>query len=216
MAASSATWTRTFPCGSCSSPSASRSSPVVEPAGPPVIAPGGPVACSALFQHFSTVVADNAFAPRRSPSMTTNNSRHRRNLTLGILFVPLAVLSSAMAQGTLQPTPQFPLSEGPFVIRQAVQPQHPFTVTGATGAILGLQNGSLEMWALPTKVFSGLHLTAEPAGYPWPLRPNAAAAAIDVPPDHTTITYSHAALTVRPQMFVPSGECDSAKGAMSL
>src|SRR5438128_1894173 len=148
--------------------------------------------------------------------MTTNDSRHRRNLTFGILFVPLAVFSSAMAQGTLQPTPQFPIStgDGSLVIRQAVQPQHPFTVTGATGAILGLQNGSLELWALPTKVFSGLHLMAELAGYPVPIDLNAAAAAIDVRPDHTTITYSHAAITVRQHMFVPAGEGNSAKGAM--
>src|SRR5260370_22294178 len=141
--------------------------------------------------------------------MTTNHSRHRRNL--GILFVPLAVLSSAMAQGTLQPTPQFPLSEGPFVIRQAVQPQHPFTVTGATGAILGLQNGSLEMWALPTKVFSGLHLTAAPAGFPVPIDLNAAAAAIDGRPDQTTITTSPSATTLRQHMFVPAGEGNSPK-----
>src|SRR5260370_4416359 len=168
MAASSATWTRTFPCGSCSSPSASRSSPVVEPAGPPVIAPGGPVACSALFQHFSTVVEDNVFAPRSSTSMTTNHSRHRRNLTLGILFVPLAVLSSAMAQGTLQPTPQFPLSEGPFVIRQALQPQHPFTVTGPTGPIHGLQIRTLATWARRPTVFIGLPWPAGLPGAPLP------------------------------------------------
>ncbi len=87
-------------------------------------------------------------------------------------------------------------------------------MTGATGAILGLQNGSVELWMLPTKVFSNLHLTAELAGYPVPIDLNAAAAAIDVQPDHTTITYSHAAITVRQHMFVPAGENNPAKGAI--
>src|SRR5882757_9686396 len=145
--------------------------------------------------------------------MTMNDSRHRHNLALGILFAPLAILSAA-AQGTLQPMPQFPLSDGPLVIRQAVQPQHPFTVTGSGGVILGLQNGNVEMWALPTKVFSNLHLTAELAGYSVPIDLNAAAASIEVQPDHTTITYSHAAITVRQHMFVPAGNDNTTNGAI--
>src|SRR5260370_13658575 len=118
-------------------------------------------------------------------------TRPRRSLVLGTLLAPLAAFSSATAQGTLQPVPQFPLSDGPLIIRQAVQPQHPFTVTGLTGAILGLQNGNVELWALPTKVFSNLHLSAELDGYTVPIDLNAAAATIDVQPDNTTITYPH-------------------------
>jgi glycogen debranching enzyme len=110
--------------------------------------------------------------------------------------------------------PQFPLSDGPLIIRQAVQPQHPFTVTGSTGAILGLQNGNVELWALPTKVFSNLHLVAELDSYTVPIDLNAAAATIDVQPDHTTITYSHAAITVRQHMFVPAGDSNQTQGAI--
>jgi hypothetical protein len=114
----------------------------------------------------------------------------------------------------LQPIPQFQLSNGPLIIRQAVQPQHPFTVTGSTGAILGLQNGNVELWALPTKIFSNLHLFAELDGYTVPIDLNAAAATIDVQPDHTTITYSHAAITVRQHMFIPAGDNNQAQGAI--
>ena len=114
----------------------------------------------------------------------------------------------------LQPIPQFPLSNGPLIIRQAVQPQHPFTVTGSTGAVLGLQNGNVELWTLPTKVFSNLHLSAELDGYTVPIDLNAAAATIDVQPDHTTITYSHAAITVRQHMFIPAGDNNQAQGAI--
>jgi glycogen debranching enzyme len=141
-------------------------------------------------------------------------SRHRLTLVLSTLLVPLAAFSFASAQGPLQPVPQFPLSDGPLIIRQAVQPQHPFTVTGSTGAILGLQNGNLELWRLPTKVFSDLHLSAELDGYTVPIDLNAAAATIDVQPDHTTITYSHAAITVRQHMFIPAGDTNRAQGAI--
>src|SRR5580704_12187490 len=146
--------------------------------------------------------------------MTTITSRHRCTLAVGTLFATLAPPYSATAQGRLQPVPQFSLSDGPLIIRQAVQPQHPFTVTGSTGAVLGLQNGNVELWALPTKVFSNLHLSAELDGYTVPIDLNAAAATIDVQPDHTTITYSHAAITVRQHMFIPAGENNQAQGAI--
>ena len=145
--------------------------------------------------------------------MIKTSSKRLRICLLGIFFAPLADSLLAAAQRTLQPIPQFPLSDGPLIIRQAVQPQHPFTVTGSTGAILGLQNGNVELWALPTKVFSNLHLSAELDGYTVPIDLNAAAATIDVQPDHTTITYSHAAITVRQHMFVPAGDNNQAEGA---
>ena len=140
--------------------------------------------------------------------------RHYTTMASSILFAMLAVLTTARAQNLFEPVPQFPLSNGPLRIRQAVQPRHPFTVTGLTGAILGLQNGNVELWELPTKVFSNLHLSAEVDGYPVPIDLNAAAATIDVQPDHTSITYSHAAITVRQHMFIPAGESNQAKGAI--
>lgn len=140
--------------------------------------------------------------------------RHYTTMASSILFAMLAVLTTARAQNLFEPVPQFPLSNGPLRIRQAVQPRHPFTVTGLTGAILGLQNGNVELWELPTKVFSNLHLSAEVDGYPVPIDLNAAAATIDVQPDHTSITYSHAAITVRQHMFIPAGEGNQAKGAI--
>jgi glycogen debranching enzyme len=146
--------------------------------------------------------------------MINLSSRCRAILLPGALLAPLVAFSSAIAQGRLQPMTQFPLSNGPLIIRQPVQPRHPFTVTGLTGAILGLQNGNVELWALPTKVFSNLHLTAELDGYTVPIDLNAAAATIDVQPDHTTITYSHAAITVRQHMFIPAGDGNEAHGAI--
>ena len=132
---------------------------------------------------------------------------------LRLLTGILAVAGPAVAQVNLLATKRFPLDRSSMGIRQPVQPDHPFTVTGATGAVLGLQNGSVEIWQLPTKVLSGLRLTAELEGYPVPIDLTAHAAEIEVEPDHTTITYSHAAITVRQHMFVPAGDTNSATGA---
>ena len=131
-------------------------------------------------------------------------------LVLGVLFV---LAGTATGEVRLETTAHFPLATSDMAIRQAVQPDHPFTVTGATGAILGLQNGSVEIWDLPTKVLSGLRLSAQIEGYPVPIDLTQHAAEIEVQPDHTTITYSHAAITVRQHMFVPAGEANPGHGA---
>ncbi len=91
-------------------------------------------------------------------------------------------------------------------------PNHPFTVTGRSGAILGMQDGTVELWQLPVKLFSGLHLRVEVEGYTAPIELNPLAAELTVAPDHSTLTYAHAAITVRQHMFVPAGEGQDAGG----
>ncbi|MDE1177148.1 MAG: glycogen debranching protein [Edaphobacter sp.] len=135
-------------------------------------------------------------------------SRLCRLLSIAMLAVVWTACSpylSAQQHPTLNTVPAFTLSSTAMHIRQAVKPNLPFTVTGSSGAILGLQNGNIELWDLPTKVFSNLQITAELDGYAVPIKLNSIAAAIDVEPDHTTITYSHAAITVRQHMFIPAG-----------
>lgn len=130
-----------------------------------------------------------------------------RSLALILSFFPLAIIAVAQ-QPTLSPVPYFPLASSPMTIHQRAQAKLPFSVTGETGAILGQEDGSFELWQFPVKVFSQLHLTAELEGYPVPIDVTALAATIDAAPDHTTITYSHAAVTVRQHMFLARGSKD--------
>ncbi len=97
------------------------------------------------------------------------------------------------------------LPDGPLTIHSTAIPNRPFTVTGTGGAILGMQDGTAEVWQFPVKFFSNLRLRAEVDGYPTAIDLNSAAATLDVSPDHTTLTYSHSLLTVRQHMFVPAG-----------
>ena len=108
--------------------------------------------------------------------------------------------------GPLRPVPKLPFTTGPLTLSQPAVPNRPFTVTGTGGAILGMQDGTVELWQFPLKFFSGLHLHAEVDGYPVPIDLNSNTATLQVSPDHTTLTYSHAAITVKQHMFVPAGE----------
>ncbi len=112
---------------------------------------------------------------------------------------------SASAQGQLAPVPAFPLDTNSLAITRAARPDQPFSVTGPRGAILGQQNGNFELWLLPVKMLHDAHLTAVLEGYDAPIELNDHSSSMEVRPDHTTITYAHAAITVRQHMFIPHG-----------
>lgn len=130
------------------------------------------------------------------------------SLLATVFALPLAPLaaqtsSSSPAQPAFAPIATFPLDSNPLVIRQPALPNRPFSVVGERGAILGQQDGTFELWLLPVKVLHNARLTARLEGYDAPIDLNREAATIEVRPDHTTVTYAHAAITVRQHMFIP-------------
>lgn len=103
----------------------------------------------------------------------------------------------------LPAVPAFPIqSDLPSITRQT-EAIKPFSVIGPRGALLGQQNGRTEAWIFPWKIFDGLRITANMQNYAVPIYLDEHAAEIDVQPDHTTVTYSHANFTVRQIMFAP-------------
>ena len=106
----------------------------------------------------------------------------------------------------MRPIPKFPLGADPLTITRSVEPFKPFTVAGERGAIFGEQSGTFEAWLYPVKILSGFAITAELADYPVPIDVSAHAATIEVAPAMTTITYSHAAFTVKQHMFASHGD----------
>jgi hypothetical protein len=95
------------------------------------------------------------------------------------------------------------------IVREAV-PSKPFSVVGPRGAILGRQDGSFEAWIFPWKILSNLRISAEMQDYPVPIDVNEHAAVIEVRPDHTTITFSHANFTLRAVLFAPRNPTNGA------
>jgi glycogen debranching enzyme len=102
-----------------------------------------------------------------------------------------------------------------LVIRQHVESGKPFTVAGTRGLIVGQQDGQFEAWVLPIKLISHFAIEANVEGYSVPIDVNQLASEIEVHPDHTTITYSHIAFTLRQIMFAPN-EAKDGTGAVVL
>ena len=116
----------------------------------------------------------------------------------------------------LRPTPRFAIQADPLTITRPVEAGKPFTVAGPRGALFGEQRGEFEAWVYPVKILSRFAITAELADYPVPIDVCAHAAAIEVSPAMTTITYAHAAFTVKQRMFAPRTDADAGAGAVVL
>jgi glycogen debranching enzyme len=132
-------------------------------------------------------------------------------------FSLVAMLSgiAAAQTGALRPVDAFPVNEGGLAIRRHVEAGKPFTVAGARGVMPGQQEGTFEAWVLPVKLLSHFAIRADVEGYSVPIDLNANAAEIEVFPDHTVITYSHIAFTVRQIMFSPD-DAEDGTGAVVL
>ncbi len=115
----------------------------------------------------------------------------------------------------LRAVEHFPLQESGLVMRQQVVTGKPFTVAGPHGVVLGQEEGTFEAWVLPVKLLSHFSIRAEVEGYSVPIDLNSAASEIEVYPDHTTITYSHIAFTVKQTMFAPDA-AEAGTGAVVL
>jgi glycogen debranching enzyme len=132
-------------------------------------------------------------------------------------FSVVVMLSGVAAAqtGMLRPVAAFPIREDGLAIRRHVEAGKPFTVAGTCGAMPGQQEGTFEAWVLPVKMLSHFAIRAEVEGYSVPIDLNADAAEIEVFPDHTVITYSHIAFTVRQIMFAPD-DAEDGTGAVVL
>ena len=132
-------------------------------------------------------------------------------LTRGLLF---ALFATSVVAAELAPLPPFPKHQATLRIVAPCVPRTPWTVAGEHGALFGRQNGVFEAWLWPAKMLSNFRIRAELADYAVPIDVNALAAEIEVTPAETTITYSHAAFTIRQHMFAPRGEDTPATGAV--
>lgn len=81
---------------------------------------------------------------------------------------------------------------------------------------MGQQSGTFESWIFPVKLFSGLTLQAHVDGYDVQTDVNRMAHQIEVAPDHTTITYSHIAFTLKETLFATQCSQQDGTGVVAL
>jgi glycogen debranching enzyme len=138
-------------------------------------------------------------------------------LAVFVLVVFFAPHATAVAQQTwLRPVPSLKLADNAITLRRPVETEKPFTVAGECGAILGQQNGRFESWIFPVKLFSHLTIEAHVDGYDVPIDVNNTAAEIEVAPDHTTITFSHIAFTLKETFFATQCSQQDGTGVVAL
>ncbi len=148
--------------------------------------------------------------PVRTPGQTFLKNMDMKKLHL-VFFLFLRSLIFAQSASPLLPIskPLVPDAELPVIQDQTIA-SHPFSVTGPRGALLGQQDGTFEAWVFPWKIFNDLQITANMQDYPVPINVNRYAAGMEVRPDRTTITYSHANFSIRQIMLAPKAGSDQA------
>ncbi len=81
-----------------------------------------------------------------------------------------------------------------------------YDVAGRRAALLGYEGRGAEVWAYPLQLVSDLRLAFRVAGYPLAFEAADVVTRVEVTPEATTFTYSHAAFTVRQTAFAPLDE----------
>ncbi|HST52313.1 MAG TPA: GH116 family glycosyl hydrolase [Pyrinomonadaceae bacterium] len=127
-------------------------------------------------------------------------------LILSLLFTLAA--ASARAQQTLAArlVPKFPLAKSGLELERRTHPGAFLDVLGRKSAVFGYEHRQLEAWVYPLEVLDDFDVSFRLEGYPLELSAADTSATINVRPEATTITYSHAAFTVRQIILAPLDE----------
>ncbi len=100
--------------------------------------------------------------------------------------------------------PRFPIAPSPIELTGPVRPGEYLGVTGPRAAWLGLETGEAELWVHPLKVGRGFRLGFSTPSYGTAIPGDQIARTVQVRPEVTTITYSHAAFQVRQHILAPA------------
>jgi glycogen debranching enzyme len=127
-----------------------------------------------------------------------------RLLLVCLLFVPPAhARRQEPAAGLI---PKFALPESGAELARRTQFGAFMAVLGRRSAALGYEHRALEAWAYPLQIFDNFELSFRLEGYPLELKGAETMSLVSVRPEATTITYTHAAFTVRQHIFAPLDE----------
>ena len=128
------------------------------------------------------------------------------------ILLGVACACSTLAYSQTSPSDMKAGEALPSISREVVA-NKPLSLVGPRGALLGQQDGGFEAWIFPWKILDNMRLSVNMQDYPVPISVNAHAAQIDVQPDATTITYSHANFTIRQQgIQAPSAQLGGTAG----
>ncbi len=127
----------------------------------------------------------------------------------GLLFLSLlTIMSNVTAQSpeASQLPPKFAFPASGLELERRTQAGSFFDVVGRRAAAFGYEHRGLETWVWPIKLADDFKLSFRLAGYPLEFDGADLQVRINVRPEATTFTYSHAAFTVRETIFAPIDE----------
>jgi glycogen debranching enzyme len=104
------------------------------------------------------------------------------------------------------PTPKFTLAKSGLELERRAQAGTFFDVVGRKSAVAGYENRSFEAWAYPLKILDDFKLSFRLQGYPLDIQSTDTLAYVNVRPEATIFTYTHAAFTIRQIIFTPLEE----------
>src|SRR2546423_2882402 len=125
-------------------------------------------------------------------------------LLLLLLFAPH--IAGAQQTVPAKLVPKFSLMKSGLELERRTHPGAFLDVLGRKSAVLGYEHRQLEAWVYPLQVLDRFEVSFRLEGYPLDISAADTSASIDVRPEATTITYSHAAFTVRQTIFAPLDE----------
>jgi hypothetical protein len=128
-------------------------------------------------------------------------------LALVLLFFAGPHGSRLEAQNAAAPQPSvLAWQPGPLALRGPARAGGYLGVEGRRAAAIGTEDGEFEVWAWPLKILHGFNLAFQTPLYAAPILASDIARTVEVTPAGATITYSHAAFTVRERIFAPIDE----------
>src|SRR5262245_51673725 len=124
-----------------------------------------------------------------------------KTLTLSVI----CVLSMNIVAAQSLPS-KFDLPKSGLELERRTQAGSFFDVVGRRAAALGYEHGRMEAWVYPLKILDDFKLAFKIEGYPLEFDGADILTSINVRPEATIFTYSHAAFTVREIIFAPIDE----------
>jgi glycogen debranching enzyme len=126
-----------------------------------------------------------------------------RRVLIAVVGIVCAVGAWPRAQAG---TPRFALTPSGLVLKRGLTSGAFFDVIGRRSAAFGYEGRPAEIWVYPLKVLDQLQFSFALEGYPLAVPAAELPGTIEVRPEATIVTSSHAAFTVRQIMFAPIDE----------
>ena len=139
------------------------------------------------------------------------NNKNMRNLTILLLSV-FTLMMNSFAQTPNNFIPKKELPKSRLMLTRRTQNGSFYDVVGRKSAAFGYEHRNMEAWVYPLKILDDFALDFQIEGYNLPFAGKDLLTNIEVRPEATIFTYSHAAFTIRQIVYAPVDE----QGLISL